>query len=143
MHSGTKHINGSDWAWRTPCLVQCVPSVFVFAATLCGMPESPRWLVSKGRVEEARHLLAKYHANGDVEDELLLFEMAEIQETLATEALVANTGWSELWRTKANVKRVAIAAFLNFFCLWSGQGTITFYLVPMLQLVGITDSNAQ
>jgi hypothetical protein len=35
------------------------------------MPESLRWLLAKGRSEEAVKVLADYHANGTVDDVLV------------------------------------------------------------------------
>lgn len=60
---GTFRIHGSA-AWRIPSALQCLPSVI----QLCGLyfvPESPRWLISKYRSEEALAFLAKYHAEGE------------------------------------------------------------------------------
>jgi len=40
-------------------------------------PESPRFLSAVGRTDEAHEILAKYHANGDLDDELVLSELAQ------------------------------------------------------------------
>ncbi|RQM04614.1 hypothetical protein DH86_00004081, partial [Scytalidium sp. 3C] len=67
---GTNKIVGSDWSWRVPCLLQALPSVcqLVFIWTV---PESPRWLISKGRNAQAKKILAYVHAQGDEDDELV------------------------------------------------------------------------
>jgi len=60
---GTFFIKNS-WAWRIPSAVQALPSVLqIFLIWF--VPESPRWLISKGREEEGRRILAHYHARGD------------------------------------------------------------------------------
>lgn len=53
----TRYMAG-DWAWRLPFLLQMIPG-FVIAAGVVVLPFSPRWLVSKGRNEEALQSLSK------------------------------------------------------------------------------------
>jgi len=48
---GTPRIN-SNWAWRLPSLMQAAPSALQVGLVLL-LPESPRWLVSRGRDDEA------------------------------------------------------------------------------------------
>ena len=45
-----------DWQWRWMLGVEALPAIFYFFA-LYAVPESPRWLVMKGRDGEAREIL--------------------------------------------------------------------------------------
>ncbi|KAK7447445.1 hypothetical protein VKT23_014154 [Stygiomarasmius scandens] len=60
---GTFKVN-STWAWRIPSALQGLPSV-VQILFIWFMPESPRWLVSKGREDEALKILAYYHGDSN------------------------------------------------------------------------------
>ena len=73
---GTNTIAG-DASWRIPLWTQLVPSVFIFAGVFV-MPESPRWLVANGKNEEARAILAKYHAEGNSDAPLVEFQYQEV-----------------------------------------------------------------
>src|SRR6266566_5307458 len=78
---GTAQIDG-DWAWRIIALVQIVPSV-IQIGFIYWIPESPRWLVSKDRGDEALDVLAEHHAGGDRDNSTVQFEYREIRETIA------------------------------------------------------------
>ena len=54
---GTQYM-ASEWSWRLPFLLQMVPG-FVLGAGTTFLPFSPRWLVSKGRAEDAGDSLCK------------------------------------------------------------------------------------
>lgn len=60
----------STWSWRIPSVLQAAPSAFQLLFVWF-IPESPRFLVRKGRDDEALRILTKYHANGDREDPLI------------------------------------------------------------------------
>lgn len=60
---GSFHIP-SSWAWRLPSLLQGLPSA-IQVCLLVFAPESPRWLLSKGRDKQALQTLAYYHADGN------------------------------------------------------------------------------
>lgn len=108
------------------------------------LPESPRWLASKGRGEEAKAILEKYHAGGDHDSPLVHLEFNEINESLDLEALAATTGtWHSLIATPGNRRRLFIAVFLGCAAQWNGIGVVSYYLTLVLDSVGITDTFMQ
>lgn len=67
----------NSWSWRIPSILQALPSliqmVFIYFT-----PESPRWLISRDRTEDATKVLSKYHSGTAEPTELVKHEIAEI-----------------------------------------------------------------
>ncbi|KAL4987924.1 general substrate transporter [Aspergillus falconensis] len=139
---GTQKHLANDWTWRVPSIIQAgFPLVQV--ALWWVVPESPRWLVAKGRTEEARGLLAKYHTAGEVSHPLIAFEMAEIVRTIELESQATETGWTALVQTPGNRKRTFIAVCVGAFAQWNGVAVVSYYLTLVLDTVGVTDTDTQ
>ncbi|CAL5874067.1 uncharacterized protein PFLUO_LOCUS8354 [Penicillium psychrofluorescens] len=132
----------SSWSWRLPSLLQGVPSILQLVLSIF-VPESPRWLVFKDRHEEATNVLAKYHAGGDHNSQLIRFEMLEIQATLEEEKKQKAIQWKEFIRTQGNRKRLWILLFIGYAAQLSGLGLTGYYLAKILDSIGITDPETQ
>lgn len=134
----------SDWSWRLPLFIQIVPAslniIFVF---LC--PESPRWLYSVGKVDQARGILAKLHSSaGDLHSPLIDLEMAEIDEKITIGG--SDKRWWDfrpLFRTRADRYRAWMVILMGAFGQLSGNGLITYFLPVLLRNAGITSQNKQ
>jgi hypothetical protein len=72
-------------------MAPAIPLVFI---TLL-LPESPRWLMIKGREEEALHTLAKLHSRGDINNAMVRGEFEEMRRKVNEEKAVTK-GWSEV-----------------------------------------------
>ncbi|KAG9236873.1 MFS sugar transporter-like protein [Amylocarpus encephaloides] len=138
---GTNRIHG-NWAWRTPSVVQALPSVLQMIF-IWFVPESPRWLISRGKNEQALRILANAHANGNKLDEVVQLEYAEIRGTLKLEQELEGNNWSELWGKPGNRHRLIILVSLGFFSQWSGNGLVSYYIHTVLNQIGIEDSGLQ
>jgi sugar porter (SP) family MFS transporter len=140
---GTFKIADSTWAWRIPSALQGLPSVLqIFLIWFC--PESPRWLVAKGREAEALKTLAYYHADGNAEDPLVKYEFEEIKAAIEFDRTVAaNVGWKSLFTKIGNLRRLRIIVALAFFSQWSGNGLVSYYLNRVFDAIGITDPTIQ
>ncbi|KAK7258287.1 hypothetical protein RIF29_23860 [Crotalaria pallida] len=76
-------------SWRLMLGVLSIPSLFYFILTLFFLPESPRWLVSKGRMLEAKKVLQRLRSKEDVTAEMaLLVEGLGVGDDTAIEEYV-------------------------------------------------------
>ena len=138
---GTNNIN-NDWAWRAPSMVQALPSI-IQVVFVWFVPESPRFLIYKGKHEQALKVMADAHANGDQDDEVVQLQIHEIKETIRLEKEFESNGWMELIRTKGNRHRILICITAGFFSQWSGNGLVSYYIKKILETVGYTDTVQQ
>ncbi|KAJ2927900.1 hypothetical protein H1R20_g9211, partial [Candolleomyces eurysporus] len=131
--------NSSTLSWRLPLALQIVPAA-ILAGFAWFLPESPRWLVSVGRNEEALKILAKYHGAGDEKAPLVVLEWKEFQEGVKLDA--SDKRWwdySELVNTRNARYRTFMMLLMGFFGQWSGNGLG--YFLPIL--FGAAGANSQ
>lgn len=107
------------------------------------VPESPRFLISRDRHEEALEILIKYHAEGDRDSPLVAAEFHQIRETIRMEMESTKTPWKQLFTSSVNRRRVLIAACVGTFSQWSGNGLVSYYLSRVLASIGITVKRTQ
>ncbi|SPO01577.1 related to hexose transporter protein [Cephalotrichum gorgonifer] len=128
----------SDWAWRLPSLLQIAPSLLQLS-TVFFLPESPRFLISKDRAEEAHAILVKYHAEGDPDSLLVRAEISQIEETIKTEMELSKQSWMDLIRTAGMRRRVYVTIFIGLFTQLSGNTLISYYSSVLFEMMGYTD----
>jgi MFS transporter, SP family, major inositol transporter len=78
-------MSDSSHAWRYMLVIAALPAVFLFLGML-KVPESPRWLVSKGRKVEALHVLQKIRDKNQANVELNEIENAFAEESTMKKA---------------------------------------------------------
>jgi putative MFS transporter len=117
-----------DYSWRILWLVG-LPTGVVFIFLNRWIPESPRFLMLKGRFEEARSVMKRYGA------ELIV----EADAPRATETAEAPARWMELFKGQHTGASLAIC----FLALGSGLVLFGFNLwIPTnLRKLGITDAD--
>ena len=116
-----------DWRWMLGVLA--IPSA-IFAALLYTIPESPRWLVLKGRKSEAGSVLSKI-GGADAESSLAQIE-ASVSESSGSEPLFQKKYW----------KPIMIAFFIATFNQLSGINAINYYAPRILETAGVFRESA-
>lgn len=133
----------SSWAWRMPIILQILFPILQLVG-LCIIPESPRFLIAKGRKTQAFEILVKFHANGNTQDSLVAFEFEEICETIQHEAQAASSSsWKTFFATSGNRHRLLICVLVGIMIQWAGNGIVTYYLAPILVSVGVDSPTQQ
>lgn len=132
----------NSWSWRIPSLLQgFMPLLQVLFVYL--LPESPRYLILKGRHDEARKVLVKHHAGGDESSPLVEFEMKEITLQIEESQNSSGTGYGEFLKTKGNRHRLFLIIVVPAMMQISGNGLISYYLHLILDSIGYTSAPAQ
>ncbi|GME72403.1 unnamed protein product [Ambrosiozyma monospora] len=135
---GVKDVTG-NWCWRIIAICGVIlPAIQL--SFIWMIPESPRWLVSKDRDQDARKMLIKYHGdnNEEVAGELVDFEMCEIKAAIQAERVASNYKYSDLFKTTANRKRLFLTVMCSILLMMSGNSVVSFYINKILESIGYT-----
>jgi Na+/melibiose symporter-like transporter len=100
-------------------------------------PESPRWLIDHGRVEEGLRNLAKLHAHGNENDPWVQAEFQQIQDQLTFEHEHEAKSYMELFKDRSCFRRLFLTCALQASVQMTGVSAIQYYSVTIFKQMGI------
>lgn len=116
-----------DAAWRWMFGIETAPAA-AFFALLFATPHSPRWLVARGRTEEARAILTRLGTDaGGVE--------AEVAAIAASIDREQHGGADSLWR-RAYLQPILLTAAIAAFNQLSGINAVLYYAPDIFRMAG-------
>ncbi|MFM9278894.1 sugar porter family MFS transporter [Paenibacillus jiagnxiensis] len=121
--------------WRYMLIVAAVPAVFLFIG-IFRVPESPRWLISKQKNEQALSVLKKIRREDQAEA-----EMTEIQATVSQEKELQKAGFKDLatpWIRRIMFIGIGIAVVQQI----TGVNSIMYYGTEILKNAGFATQAA-
>lgn len=110
-----------SFAWRFPLCIQTLPPL-VLAVTSVWIPESPRWLLQKGKIEQAWKVIqALRRSPNDPDDLVAKEELYQTKEQIALDAAklkaVGYGPWMACIKKKSYRKRMII----GFLTQWGAE----------------------
>ncbi|KAJ7109715.1 general substrate transporter [Mycena crocata] len=127
-------------SWRVPFSLQIIPAAVVLFSSYL-IPESPRWLMSVGRKDEARRILSQYHGNGDSNAPLVVLECRQFEDSIKLNA--SSKPWWDyagLFRTRSARYRTCMVLLMACCAEWTGSG-FSYFLVILLASDHVSTQN--
>lgn len=135
---GTKTYTDSR-QWRIPLGLCFVWAIMLVIGMVC-MPESPRYLVVKNKIEEAKKSIGRSNKVSP-EDPVVYTEVQLIQAGIERESLAGSASWTELVTGKPRIfRRVIMGIMLQSLQQLTGDNYFFYYGTTIFQAVGMTDS---
>ncbi|KAJ5812644.1 hypothetical protein N7474_008945 [Penicillium riverlandense] len=123
-------------AFRVCWGVQAIPGLVLFIA-LFFFPESPRWLASKERWEEALQTLADLHAKGNREDVAVQVEFEEVQEAVHLAHEAKDLSFLSMFGPRV-WKRTLCGMSVQMWQQLLGGNVAMYYVVYIFEMAGMT-----
>ena len=136
---GTKHLYSDDRSWRITLGLSFAWAIIMMIGMVC-MPESPRYLIEKHRLDDAKKSIARSN-KVSVEDPAVYTEVQLIQAGIDREELAGSASWSELLTGKPKMfQRVIVGLLLQCLQQLTGNNYFFYYGTTIFQAVGLQDS---
>jgi sugar porter (SP) family MFS transporter len=125
--------NNNTESWRPMLWVGVFPALILFIGMFF-LPETPRWLMSKGREEESRRILNKIEYPEFIDNSI-----SQMKSDLAIDALQA--GWKEIFKPWLR-NALIIAIGIMFFQQFVGINTVIYYSPKIFLAAGFEGAEA-
>ncbi|ORX99796.1 MFS sugar transporter [Clohesyomyces aquaticus] len=124
------------FGWRGPLAFTCIPPLILLIGCFW-VPESPRWLITKGRVDEAWTVLSRLHNDKNDPDEVeAREEFYQMRKQLEFESTNPH-GYLAIFRTPAYRKRAFLSCFVQYAANATGALVINYYSVIIYENLGL------
>ncbi|OAL44395.1 lactose permease [Pyrenochaeta sp. DS3sAY3a] len=125
--------------WKVPVWLQILfPALILVLAWW--LPESPRWLYTRGRHTDAKNILTRFHGEGNENSVWVTLQLREYEEYLNMDG--GDKRWWDygaLFKTRAARYRLACNCIVAIFGQWAGNGAIDYFIAAVLETAGVTD----
>lgn len=105
-------------------------------------PESPHWLVSQDRNEEALEALAKLRGHNDIGDSAVAAELAEIQVIVDYDNRLEPPSLFSLFFGRQDRRRTYLGVGLLFLHELAGVNICLYYAPKVFSQAGVSDTQA-
>ncbi|KAL1978157.1 hypothetical protein VTN31DRAFT_1016 [Thermomyces dupontii] len=123
--------------WRIPLGIQCVPAVILIIG-LFWLPESPRWLIQKGRYDAAKAVIERLHSDIGADMNFAEREFEQIRQQIDFEREVTIKSWWALFIKPSYRRRLLLGIGLQVFLQTTGVNVVNYYQTSLFSGVGIT-----
>ena len=106
----------------------------------CFLPESPRWLIQKGKYEEAYESLAKFRTNTVAREVESEFDSIK-NNCLASQREEETNNIGRILRTPAVLRALFVGSMLMMFQQLAGINTVMYYSATIIQMSGVHDKS--
>ena len=136
---GTYYSSNLSFQWRFPIALSILPPL----ALLCcspWVPESPRWLLTRGRTEESWEIISKLHGHADDDEQTYAREeFYQMRQQVESDALAwAQGGNNQLFTKPSYRKRMWMGFFIQYAAQTTGAMVIYIYVVQLYENLGET-----
>jgi len=119
-----------DWTWRWMLGVEAIPAIVYFFALFL-VPESPRWLVMRGKAEEALQILTRVSGKSQAEEDL-----GAVQKSLDDEAHLEKGSVKDLFLPAMRLV-LTIGIVIAILQQITGINSVFFYAPMIFEQSGI------
>ncbi|KAJ9322475.1 hypothetical protein DTO027B5_7982 [Paecilomyces variotii] len=142
-YAAEKHMAPTRTQYRLVQAIPLIPVGFCFIASFF-LTETPRYLASKGRHQEAREALARLRGT-TTSDPSIDAELAEIETQIRARAadLAGASTWQLFLETQSSSnyrQRFWLVMTMQTIAQWTGGNGITYYVPQIFEYAGVSGS---